>query len=93
MRADDTQNCVPQVPAGQSTLDQTRKYLRKLRWIGMELEARTILEALHETRLQPPLPGYRRKISLLDSVQGGSPYSRDHRCCLTAEATPSTSKN
>jgi hypothetical protein len=61
MRSDGNQNCVPKVPAAQFTLDQARKYLLKLRWIGKELEAQTILEALDDARLQPPLPGDRRK--------------------------------
>ncbi len=61
MRSDGNKNCVPKVPAAQFTLDQTRKYLLKLRWIGKELEAQTILEALDDAGLRPPLPDDRRK--------------------------------
>ena len=61
MRSDGNKNCVPKVPAAQFTLDQTRKYLLKLRWIGQELEAQAILEALDDARPQPLPPGDRRE--------------------------------
>jgi hypothetical protein len=60
MRSNGTENCVPEVPGAQWSLDRTRKHMRKLRWIGKELEARTIMEALDDPRLRPSLPGDRR---------------------------------
>jgi hypothetical protein len=55
MSSKGTQNCVPEVPRGQWTIDRTRKHLRKLRWIGKELEALTIVEASNDQRLRPSL--------------------------------------
>ena len=51
MRSDSSKNCVPKIPAAQFTLDQTHKCLPKLRWVGKELEAQTILEALDDAGL------------------------------------------
>ena len=55
MSSKGTQNCVPEVPRGQWTTDRTRKHLRKLRWIGKEVEALTIVEASDDQRLRPSL--------------------------------------
>jgi hypothetical protein len=46
----------PEVPRGQWTIDRTRKHLRKLRWIGKEVEALTIVEASDDQRLRPARP-------------------------------------
>jgi hypothetical protein len=71
MRSTGIRNCAPKVPADQFALDQTLKQLRKLCWIGRELEAQKILQILDDTRLQPSLPGDRRKRTLrLDSFRG-----------------------
>jgi hypothetical protein len=57
MKSPGIQNRVPKVPADLSTLDQTLKHLRKLRWIGKEVEVQKILQVLDDTRLQPSFPG------------------------------------
>jgi hypothetical protein len=57
MKSPGIQNRVPKVPADLSALDQTLKHLRKLRWIGKEVEVQKILQALDDTRLQPSFPG------------------------------------
>ena len=44
---------VPKVSDDQLALDQTVKYLRKLRWIGKELEAEEIPQLLDDASLQP----------------------------------------
>jgi hypothetical protein len=79
MRSNGTPNFVPEVPAAQLTLDQTRKHLRKLRWIGNELEAPKILQALDDARLRPSLPGDRRKRNPCDctAFQETSPVCAD----------------
>ncbi len=48
---------IPNVPMEQLALDQTLKHLRKLRWIGKEIEAEKILQALGDRRLPPPALG------------------------------------
>ena len=63
MRSDGNKNCVPKVLAAQFPPPPPPPPLLKLRWVGQELEAQTILEALDDARLQPPLPGDRRKRS------------------------------
>jgi hypothetical protein len=45
-------NRIPTVPKDELALDQTLKHLRKLRWIGNEIEARRILEVLDAQRCQ-----------------------------------------
>lgn len=57
MRSTDIRHHVPEVPADQLTLDQTLKHVRKLRWIGNELEAQKILRVLDDARLRRSLPG------------------------------------
>jgi hypothetical protein len=66
MGSDGTENCVPEVPFGQLMLDQTHKHLRKLRWIGKNLEAQAILEALDDAGLRPSILDDRRKQSYFD---------------------------
>jgi hypothetical protein len=46
MRSIGVQNRVPKVPADQLTRDRMLKHLRKLRWIGQELEAQKVLQVL-----------------------------------------------
>ena len=46
MRSSVIQTPVPEVSADQLTLDRTLKQLRKLRWIGKELEAQKLLQVL-----------------------------------------------
>ena len=79
MRSSGTENSVPEVPRAQRTLDLTRKHLRKLRWIGKELEARTIMEALDDPRLRPPPSGDRRERNCRDwiGLQETTPASAD----------------
>jgi hypothetical protein len=50
MMSDSNQYFVPEVPAAQLALDQTRKHLCKLRWIGKGLEARTTMGASDNAR-------------------------------------------
>jgi hypothetical protein len=47
MRSSGIQTPVPEVSADQLTLDRTLKQPRKLRWIGKELEAQKLLQALN----------------------------------------------
>jgi hypothetical protein len=61
---------VPEVPADQLILDQTLKRLRKLRWIGRELEAQAILKAL------PPI----NRIGPLYSGPASRPSDRSALC-------------
>ena len=46
MRSSGIQTPVPEVSADQLTMDHTLKQLRKLRWIGEELEAQKLLPVL-----------------------------------------------
>jgi hypothetical protein len=46
MRPTSVQNHVPKVPEDQLTRDRMLKRLRKLRWIGQELEAQKMLQVL-----------------------------------------------
>jgi hypothetical protein len=46
MRPMAAHNRIPTVPKDELALDQTLKHLRKLRWIGNEIEAQRILEVL-----------------------------------------------
>ena len=88
MGSDGTENCVPEVPFGQLMLDQTHKHLRKLRWIGKNLEAQAILEALDDPRLRPPILDDRRKQSHSDwmTLQETCPMWADLvACALEAE--------
>ena len=68
MRSSGIQTPVPEVSADQLTLDRTLKQLRKLRWIGKELEARTIMESLDDPRLRPLPPGDRRERNCRDWI-------------------------
>jgi hypothetical protein len=52
MRSTGTQNRVPEVPADQLALNRALKHLRKLRWIGKELEVQEILQVL-DHKLRP----------------------------------------
>jgi hypothetical protein len=44
MRSSGTQTRVPEVPADQLRQDRTLKQLRKLRWIGKEMDAQKLLQ-------------------------------------------------
>jgi hypothetical protein len=79
MRSNGTENCVPEVPRAQWTLDRTRKHLRKLRWIGKESEARTIMEAVDDPRLRPSLSRDRRERNCRDwtALQETTPACAD----------------
>jgi hypothetical protein len=46
MRSSGTRTRVPEIPADQLRLDRTLKQLRKLRWIGKELDAQKLLQVL-----------------------------------------------
>jgi hypothetical protein len=46
LRSSGIQTPVPEVSADQLTLDRTLKQLRKLRWIGKELDAQKLLQVL-----------------------------------------------
>jgi hypothetical protein len=60
MRPMAAHNRIPTVPKDELALDQTLKHLRKLRWIGNEIEARRILEVLdaqgRSDAARPPAP-------------------------------------
>jgi hypothetical protein len=59
MASHGTENGVPEVPADQLMLDQMLKRLRKLRWIGRELEAQVMLKALPRSKgMVPRIPDH-----------------------------------
>jgi hypothetical protein len=83
-----TRKYVPDVSAEQLMLDQTRKQLRKLCWIGREEEADRMLLVLSDARLRPPVPGERRnKVSSVvmakDLAGKGNPLMRRRGKCAT----------
>jgi hypothetical protein len=61
MRPMDAQNRLPEVATDQFALDQTLKHLRKLRWIGRESEAETILAVLDVRRRRKPPSNKQRR--------------------------------
>jgi hypothetical protein len=48
MRAIDAQNRLPEVATDQFALDRALKKMRKLRWIGADIDAEKILAILNE---------------------------------------------
>jgi hypothetical protein len=56
MRAIDAPNRLPEVATDQFALDRALKQMRKLRWIGQEIDAETILAIMNEPTqsLWPP---------------------------------------
>ncbi len=56
MRAIDAPNRLPEVATDQFALDRALKQMRKLRWIGQDIDAETILAIMNEPTqsLWPP---------------------------------------
>jgi hypothetical protein len=53
MRAIDAHNRLPEVATDQFALDRALKQMRKLRWIGAEIDAEKILAIMNEP-IHPP---------------------------------------
>jgi hypothetical protein len=53
MRSTVTRDPVAKISADQSTLDRALKHLRKLRWIGQEIEVKQILPVKDDAALRP----------------------------------------
>jgi hypothetical protein len=49
MRAIDAHNRLPEVATDQFLMDRALKQMRKLRWIGQEIDAKTVLAVLNES--------------------------------------------
>jgi len=69
MPSHSTERGIPEVPADQLMLDQTLKRLRKLRWIGRELEAQAMLNTLTPTAFRRVHALYFRKLPPIDPSQ------------------------
>jgi hypothetical protein len=62
MRAMHAPNRLPEVATDQFALDRALKQMRKLRWIGQEIDAEKILAIMNEPK-QPPAPPFRQSAS------------------------------
>lgn len=49
MRAIDAHNRLPEVATDQFLMDRALKQMRKLRWIGQEIDAKTVLAVLNKS--------------------------------------------
>jgi hypothetical protein len=56
MRAMDAHTRLPEVATDQFALDRALKQMRKLRWIGQEIDAEKILAIMNEPAQKPALP-------------------------------------
>ena len=62
MRAIDAHNRLPEVATDQFALDRALKQMRKLRWIGQEIDAEKILAIMNQPT-QPPSSPFRHSAS------------------------------
>jgi len=62
MRAIDAHNRLPEVATDQFALDRALKQMRKLRWIGQEIDAEEILAIMNEPA-RPPLSPFKHSAS------------------------------
>ena len=62
MRAIDAHNRLPEVATDQFALDRALKQMRKLHWIGQEIDAEKILAIMNEPT-QPPSSPFKHSAS------------------------------